>query len=57
MTRLSNCFESVWESSIDLNQSAGVGISLTGDYIWADEAASARGAVRPLRVKPSLLAA
>ena len=33
-------------------------ISLTGDYVWADEAASARGAVQPLRVvKPSLLAA
>ena len=32
-------------------------ISLTGDYIWADEAAPAEGALRPLRTKPSLLAA
>ena len=32
-------------------------ISLTGDYIWADEAAPADGALRPLREKPSLLAA
>jgi hypothetical protein len=32
-------------------------ISLTGDYIWADEAAPAEGALRPLREKPSLLAA
>jgi hypothetical protein len=32
-------------------------ISLTGDYIWADEATPAEGALRPLRAKPSLLAA
>jgi hypothetical protein len=37
-------------------------ISLTGDYIWADEAAPAEGALpegalRSLRDKPSLLAA
>jgi hypothetical protein len=32
-------------------------ISLTGDYIWADEAAPADGSLRPLRAKPSMLAA
>jgi len=32
-------------------------ITLTGDYTWADEAALAYGALRPLREKPSLLAA
>ena len=32
-------------------------ISLTGDYSWADEATLAEGALRPLRAKPSLLAA
>ena len=32
-------------------------ISLTGDYIWADEGVPAGGALRPLRTKPSLLAA
>ena len=32
-------------------------ISLTGDYIWADEEVPAGGALRPLRTKPSLLAA
>jgi TnpA family transposase len=32
-------------------------ISLTGDYVWANEAAPAEGALRPLREKPSLLAA
>jgi TnpA family transposase len=32
-------------------------ISLTGDYIWADDAAPVDGSLRPLRAKPSLLAA
>ena len=32
-------------------------ISLTGDYIWAEEAQPAPGTLRPLRDKPSLLAA
>lgn len=32
-------------------------ISLTGDYVWAEEAQPAAGLLRPLRDKPSLLAA
>ena len=32
-------------------------ISLTGDYVWAEEAQPAAGPLRPLRDKPSLLAA
>ena len=32
-------------------------ISLTGDYVWAEEARPAPGLLRPLRDKPSLLAA
>ena len=32
-------------------------ISLTGDYVWAAEAQPAAGAPRPLRDRPSLLAA
>ncbi len=32
-------------------------IGLTGDYIWGSEEAVAEGALRPLRAKPSLLAA
>jgi Tn3 transposase DDE domain len=32
-------------------------ISLTGDYVWAEEAQPTPGLLRPLRDKPSLLAA
>jgi len=32
-------------------------VSLTGDYVWADDSAPAAGVLRPLREKPSLLAA
>jgi len=32
-------------------------ISLTGDYVWAADAQPAPGALRPLRARPSLLAA
>jgi len=32
-------------------------ISLTGDYIWTEDAPPALGLLRPLRKKPSLLAA
>ena len=32
-------------------------IGLTGDYVWAEEAQPAAGLLRPLRDKPSLLAA
>jgi hypothetical protein len=32
-------------------------ISLTGDYIWTDDAQPAPGLLRPLREKPSMLAA
>lgn len=31
-------------------------ISLTGDYIWTEDAQPAPGQLRPLREKPSLLA-
>jgi len=32
-------------------------ISLTGDYVWAADGQPAPGALRPLRDRPSLLAA
>ena len=32
-------------------------IGLTGDYVWAEEAQPTPGLLRPLRAKPSLLAA